>query len=35
MKEISKLDTGHEIAADFTDKEQLLDLYHLLKKLKV
>ncbi|MCH5242402.1 MAG: aldo/keto reductase [Muribaculaceae bacterium] len=35
MKEISKLDTGHGIAADFTDKEQLLGLYHLLKNLKV
>ena len=35
MKEISKLDTGHGIAADFTDKEQLLNLYHILKTLKV
>ncbi|MCH5230132.1 MAG: aldo/keto reductase, partial [Muribaculaceae bacterium] len=35
MKEISKLDTGHGIAADFTDKEQLLGLYHILKNLKV
>ena len=35
MKEIFKLDTGHGIAADFTDKEQLLGLYHLLKNLKV
>ena len=35
MKEISKLDMGHGIAADFTDKEQLLGLYHILKTLKV
>ena len=35
MEEISKLDTGHGIAADFTDKEQLLGLYHILKTLKV
>ena len=35
MEKISKLDTGHGIAADFTDKEQLLNLYHLLKTLKV
>ena len=35
MGKISKLDTGHGIAADFTDKEQLLGLYHLLKTLKV
>ena len=35
IEEISKLDTGHGIAADFTDKEQLLNLYHILKTLKV
>ena len=35
MDDISKLDTGHGIAADFTDKEKLLGLYHILKTLKV
>ena len=35
LEEISHLDTGHGIAADFTDKEQLLGLYHILKTLKV
>ena len=35
IEEISKLDTGHGIAADFMNKEQLLNLYHILKTLKV
>ena len=35
MEKISKLDTGHGIAADFTDIEQLLGLYHILKSMKV
>ena len=35
MQEISRLDTGHGIAVDFTDKEQLFGIYHILKTLKV
>ena len=35
MEEISKLDTGHGVAANFTDMEQLLGLYHILKSMKV
>ena len=35
MEEISKLDTGQGVAANFTDMEQLLGLYHILKSMEV